>query len=195
MNYGYVKSDLNPSDIRINLGSYPNSYEIRYPGAVVDQGLTPKCVSVCMTDMINYKLKFRGKKIVRDSYFFDNRRDKSTQGMTPKEAFKILSQGVHISGVDYKCNAYSRLGSIEQMKYSIVSLGPIMACLPCYSNLTNFWENDGTLEGGHAVTLIGYDSNGFKLKNSWGVSYGEYGYSLLPYNAVSIIYECWCLIN
>lgn len=47
-------------------------------------------------------------------------------------------------------------------------------------------KNDSLL-GGHAVLLMGYDNlhNGFIVRNSWGSSWGQNGYFILPYEYVT----------
>ncbi len=35
--------------------------------------------------------------------------------------------------------------------------------------------------GGHAFALVGYNSDGFIIQNSWGPDWGFYGFALLPY--------------
>jgi C1A family cysteine protease len=41
-----------------------------------------------------------------------------------------------------------------------------------------------SVQGGHAVTIVGYDTNkeegAFLVKNSWGVDWGEGGYGWIP---------------
>ncbi len=39
----------------------------------------------------------------------------------------------------------------------------------------------GRAESGHAVALVGYTRDGFAVQNSWGASWGEGGFALLPY--------------
>ena len=39
----------------------------------------------------------------------------------------------------------------------------------------------GRADGGHAVALVGHTENGFIVQNSWGASWGEGGFALLPY--------------
>lgn len=39
----------------------------------------------------------------------------------------------------------------------------------------------GNADGGHAIAIVGYTSNGFIVQNSWGTAWGEKGFALLPY--------------
>ena len=78
-------------------------------------------------------------------------------------------------------------------KYSIVMFGPIVAGLLVRNFGPYFWRNTGGQHyGGHAITLVGYNENGFILRNSWGPMWGtDNGYSLLPYNEFDQILEAW----
>lgn len=40
----------------------------------------------------------------------------------------------------------------------------------------------GSLRGYHAVAIVGYDEQGFKVKNSWGTGWGEKGYFRIKYS-------------
>ena len=57
----------------------------------------------------------------------------------------------------------------------------------------DFW-NGAELEGGHCVAVVGYDKNGFIIRNSWGRSYGRNGYWTLPYSEFNKIKEIWTCI-
>jgi hypothetical protein len=37
------------------------------------------------------------------------------------------------------------------------------------------------IDGGHAFAVVGYTSRGFIVQNSWGPTWGTYGFALLPY--------------
>nr|MBP6712277.1 hypothetical protein [Propionivibrio sp.] len=39
----------------------------------------------------------------------------------------------------------------------------------------------GRADGGHAVAIVGYAEQGFIIQNSWGPTWGEGGFALLPY--------------
>jgi len=42
-------------------------------------------------------------------------------------------------------------------------------------------KRSGSADGGHAVAIIGYTPQGFIVQNSWGASWGNKGFALLPY--------------
>lgn len=42
-------------------------------------------------------------------------------------------------------------------------------------------ERKGKADGGHAIALVGYTSQGFIVQNSWGPRWGKNGFALLPY--------------
>ena len=39
----------------------------------------------------------------------------------------------------------------------------------------------GKADGGHAIAMVGYTSQGFVVQNSWGTKWGKKGFALLPY--------------
>jgi C1A family cysteine protease len=48
--------------------------------------------------------------------------------------------------------------------------------------------------GGHCILIVGYNENGFIIRNSWGNLFGNKGYTLLPYNEFNSIFEAWTII-
>lgn len=42
-------------------------------------------------------------------------------------------------------------------------------------------QRKGNADGGHAIALVGYTSQGFIIQNSWGKEWGKNGFALLPY--------------
>jgi C1A family cysteine protease len=42
---------------------------------------------------------------------------------------------------------------------------------------------------------VGWNPEGFILRNSWGYDYGQGGYINYNYNDVNLIYEAWTLIK
>lgn len=192
--YGYIKSNLDPSDIIVAPGAFPKTYDLgNWMDPIRDQGCTPKCVSCCLTDMVNFKLKPKGQYLKDDTYFYNERPDKSIKGMIPKDAFKICTKGVGAPMIDYKLRSYSRLGSVKLLKFAIRTYGPVMVAMDVRSTDERFWLGS-SYYGGHAVLFTGYDQYNFQLRNSWGYSYGDKGYIEFPISQINLIHEAWCLL-
>jgi C1A family cysteine protease len=85
------------------------------------------------------------------------------------------------------------LTSSDDMKQALADSGPFEATMLVYSD---FWTYEGgvyrhttgTLEGGHAVTVVGYDDEeGYWIvKNSWGRGWGENGWFKIAYGECGI---------
>lgn len=162
-------------------------------GPIRDQGSISKCVSVALTDLVNFNLN--GKYVSTDDFFYNNRSNRSVNGMSIIEAFDIL----HTKGLGgFKSKSYARVGNADALKIALVTNGVAIIALPVYnSSKTDFWNKGKTdeLEGGHAVLIVGYNNKGFIIRNSWGKGYGDNGLSILPYNEFDSIMECWTLIE
>jgi hypothetical protein len=105
----------------------------------------------------------------------------------------------------YKAKGYARLTSIPEMKKSLHINGPFILGI----NWQNEWfnpaekdeagypilnENANSPVGGHAICIVGYDSinNRFKMRNSWGNSWGKNGYAWVPFaTALKFMHDAW----
>lgn len=194
--YGCKKSTLIGNELKaensIPMITIPEKYSLRNLMPIRDQGSIPKCVSVALTDVICWKLKSMGiHPNLRDDIFWNNRLDRTTQTMTVKEAFNLLID-YHITQYNY--DLYAIVGSIECAKRCIIQNGPLIACLPVKSYYTDFWNGNENI-GGHACLLTGFDSTGFELRNSWGTSFGDFGYCKFSYQDFNKGWEYWTLIK
>ncbi len=45
-----------------------------------------------------------------------------------------------------------------------------------------FASEEYIFDGGHAVSIVGYDDNGFIIKNSWGTEWGDKGYGWVSFD-------------
>ncbi len=78
------------------------------------------------------------------------------------------------------------------IKAALSTYGPLVTTMDVYSDFFYYiggvysyaW---GTLEGGHAILIVGYDDAGqyFIVKNSWGTDWGEAGYFKIAYSQLS----------
>lgn len=91
-----------------------------------------------------------------------------------------------------KAANYVNLGkNIQQWKSWLASTGPILAGLSVDATWGNATSTRGKLDsfdpnsvrGGHAVCIVGYTSDRFIIRNSWGTTWGDkgFGYASLAY--------------
>jgi hypothetical protein len=152
---------------------------------------------------VNFDLNLKdGKEVDNDidlNAIYDSRVDYRDEdnGMTFKDALHFMKhEGVKTDKGLFKINEYSMVGSIETLKAAIVMNGPCIGGLPVYdSSVNEFWIKGGSFEGGHAVAIIGYDKEGFIIRNSWGTMYGIDGYYHLKYEDFNnSFYEIWTMV-
>lgn len=215
MNYGFTPSKIDGTENVIdNMSKYESltiptkySYET-YMGSVKDQGANPTCVPYSISSVIDWKNQLNGvKKDMSIDWIFEQRNDKTAQGMSIKEALSFIKNYGYVTTDEYKnydkntllskgirIDFYARLVSYIFMQRSLILNGPFILALPVYdSNRNDFW-NGSNFEGGHAVCCVGYDESGLIIRNSWGSNWGNSGYTLLPYNEINKVYEAWALI-
>lgn len=156
----------------------------------IDQGADGICVSVCMTDILTLLFKASGRKYRKQKeFFYKHRSDKKVDGMSPRNAFEIAQANGLVT-------AFATLKSVASLRVSILANGPILIALPVYDFSSHFWQKPSEQakpEGYHATTFVGYDDirREFKLRNSWGVTWAELGYTYFPYTDTGYIMEAW----
>lgn len=119
-------------------------------------------------------------------------------GMSFKDALWFLRhKGVGTNDGLFKIDKYAMIGSIIALKTAIVMNGPCVGGMPVYDSARNdFWFKDASFEGGHAISIVGYDKEGFIIRNSWGSIYGSKGYWTVPYDEFGEdFFEIWTLIR
>ena len=95
-------------------------------------------------------------------------------------------------GLTHQALKYSRLGqSINAMKQCLAEGFPFVCGISIYESfLSEEVEKTGVIpmpgrnervEGGHAITIVGYDAKSFILRNSWGEEWGQKGYATIPH--------------
>jgi C1A family cysteine protease len=92
-----------------------------------------------------------------------------------------------------KITRWTGTSNISAMKQALADKGPFEATMTVY---TDFFYYSGGIyrytwgeeEGGHAITIVGYDDNGgyWIAKNSWGISWGEGGWFRIAYGECGI---------
>lgn len=87
----------------------------------------------------------------------------------------------------------AEVGTIEEAKSALVQNGPLMLSVPVYDT-TPFWR-EGRMLGGHCMAIVGYNADGFILRNSWGRSWNGNGHIIFPYSDWPLIWECWVMVD
>jgi hypothetical protein len=110
----------------------------------------------------------------------------------------------------YRIANYARVTTIVGLKRALLELGPCYIQLPLYSMEVQFWRCPGGTDagpsstaggsvsvpnGGHALVVVGYNTEGFVLVNSWGADWGDNGSVMFPYEDWSAHWECWASID
>lgn len=99
---------------------------------------------------------------------------------------------------EHRIQSYARITTLDGLKTSLVKNGPCLIVLPVYNNTTQFWYKHSTTEkilGGHAMTIVGYNSDSFIIRNSWGVSWGDNGYTYYYFKNWGLHWEIWTTID
>lgn len=108
----------------------------------------------------------------------------------------------------YKAASWDRVNDTSQIKAALVNRKPVVAGIKVYQQLMNLSGSNsvyntatGENQGGHAVTIVGYDDDryggAFKVINSWSQNWGDGGYFWMPYSfaAQGILSEAYVLVD
>lgn len=168
---------------------------------VTNQGSTNTCVAHGLACFLNWVTDMKQKTSKKDNKIsivdiYNSREDKKhDNGMSIKEALEYAKHHGVKSGIGtLKINDYAMIGSWLIAKQAILANGPVIISIPVYDSSRNDFWNGTEKEGYHCIALIGYNDEGFIIRNSWGTSYGKNGYWILPYKDFSKVRECWTMI-
>jgi hypothetical protein len=204
-NFGFVKSKIDGSEIIFGCSesqTMPLKYSYRnvLPD-VIDQGIHPICVACSLSSYLNWKINLvDGRSNDNSIALFDIYNSKTTEGegMTFKDAFRFLRKtGVSSNVGNVKIEKYGKVNKIEDLKYAIILNGPCFGALPVYNNDCEFWIKKPyqRLTGYHAISIVGYDEEGFIIRNSWGSKFCDGGYTKIKYSDFKIFLEVWTVID
>ena len=130
--FGCIKSGESSKDI-IYKGTLSMPEYIREPiTPIINQGTEGSCVSQSLYELYAFYKKFKHEKLdISPTYSFDLRKDKSINGMQPREAFSILKN-------NNKIKSYARINNSLALKDSIIVNGGALIALPARSDNPNF---------------------------------------------------------
>lgn len=198
--WGYIPSQLDGTEYQSDFGDFDIPVEFTYRPLmppVRDQGTESTCVCQTLTGMLDVQRNAKNDVTNVCNNFsiqelYNQRSNKPQEGMIIKEALSILR---HKGLNDEKIANYAMCTSVKAAKQAIVANGPLAIGMMVYNNGSDkYWISKGMCVGGHCTMLVGYDENGFIMRNSWGLSYGNEGYINLPYSDFEeYCMECWTI--
>jgi len=191
--------------------SIPSSADLRSGLLPIrDQGDSSQCTafSVCAAKEFQDKT---GAYLSTD-FLYDRRPDKSDSGMFIIDAMNILKTiGVctraKYGKADQLTNAarhtIKRIADVRNLQSARAALAAarvIVLSVPYYPDApdTKFWQSVGKADGGHAITIVGYNdaTSTFIVRNSWGDDWADSGYGLMPYTDYqTVVWEAYTLVD
>ncbi len=155
-------------------------------------------------------------------FIYLNREDAKTEGMYSRDVMRILSKlgsceekylpynkfnnkttketiskDCLNNASKYKIKGYSTISTIDGLKKALYLYGPCLIAFPVYNFTMKMWKKNkfDILQGGHAMTVVGYNKTSFIIRNSWGTSWGDNGYTYYDFNEFGAHWELWTLVD
>lgn len=90
----------------------------------------------------------------------------------------------------HKISAWGVTTSPETIKAQLQKTGAVYVGFAVFSDFSyyssGYYEyKSGAKRGYHAVTIVGFDDQGWKVKNSWGTGWGQGGYFFIKYSQMT----------
>jgi C1A family cysteine protease len=95
------------------------------------------------------------------------------------------------AGQRIKALSAATLRTINKAKAALLK-GPIMTGMEVFTDFYDvnseavYKQTSGEFEGNHAICIVGFDSQGWIVKNSWGTYWGAGGFCRIAYNQCGI---------
>lgn len=132
-----------------------------------------------------------------------------TTGVAPESYFRYEAgdQPCQLAaGWQAKLTTLGQSGSLTTpaaMKQWLSTRGPLIACFSVYGDFYGYsggvyrYNGSAPLEGGHCISVIGYDDNqqAWLCKNSWGTGWGIDGYFYIGYGQCGIDGGMWSVVS
>ena len=108
-----------------------------------------------------------------------------------------FSEELLAQGRKHVIKNYAQVNTIEGLKTALYQNGPCYISFPVYSHRPELWRSSPGEKGsgGHAMSVVGYNEDGFIIRNSWGWNWNGNGYVIYPYEEFGVHWEIWTLID
>ena len=125
-----------------------------------------------------------------------------TSGCCKEESFAYGSKNaptpeIYEEASHFKIDGYAKIRTMETLKRALLVNGPCLISFPVFNHTTTLWKQRKEHEklGCHAMVVVGYNSKGFIVRNSWGVHWDTDGYCIYPYEDWGCHDEIWTVVN
>jgi C1A family cysteine protease len=192
---------------------------------VRSQGNRPTCVAFTAAAIKEYQERkdCDFKKYLSPEFVYHYRSNVPERGMYSRDFIEILKtrgicpefqlpyDGNRIGEIDripiqverlakdFIIKDVARIHTSDGLKVSLYHNGPCYISFPYYGKHAEFWKpvNDNNTKGniGHVVTAVGYNTDGFILRNSWGSNWNGNGHTILRYEDFSLHVKCITLMD
>lgn len=205
-NYGFIPTLITDKTVKYQSPktmNIPVKFSYRpFLSPVTDQGYDPYCIPHSLSVWINWKMNTK-KGLTVDNHIkygdiYKAKKSMFGEGMTYQDAFDFLkTKGVKTDSGIVKIKEAGFIPSHILLKSAILANGPCFGALPVYdSSSQTFWKKTKiSPEGWHSITIVGWTEKGYIIRNSWGTSFGDNGYVILPYDDVSSFKEIWTILS
>lgn len=201
----------------------PEVYDLRpYLLPIRDQGSQGACSAfsaACIKEYQEYK-NVSLDEYMSPQFIYNNRSTYPSAGMYPRDTMQILqnlgcarekvyqygkieskdkiTEEVFNDAYNFRIQNYAQVSTIEGLKIALIQNGPCYISVPGYDYGSRMWKpkaDSQSIKFYHAMVVVGFNKEGFIIRNSWSESFGEKGYCTLPYEDWGLQSEIWTTID
>jgi len=211
---GALQSPPDERDYQLALDaslSLPATFTVKQLAPVYDQGNTPQCVAYSAAgEQQSFDLADQGHTYLWDFGYFFHRIGGTSNGAVIRNAFQqrltygypLRPAGSGNSHAAHRIAAYYAVNRTQaSVKTALVQYGTLVLGTPWFNSWFEPSAGGALLPadyqvGGHAITVVGYDSVGLWLRNSWGADWGKGGECRMSWSQfAACAWEVWKAVD